>query len=138
NELIIIAQAASVQYMIAADYDDVVERPAATEAGCPQTVDFVKKAKRAGLAKLRFERRRIEHHTTVLLANQRVGEADLEAHRKAVIGQQRSRCTILDYAHRFEHFYRAPRCVLLDEPGTLDQEEEGRRTGIPDWYFRPG
>src|SRR6516225_10507177 len=121
--------------MIAADHDDVVERPAAAEASCPQTFYFVNKAKGVRSAEFRFERRGIERHTNVLLANQRVSEIDLEAHPKAVIRQQRGRCTLVGNSHRFENFYRAPCRILLDEPGTLDQEYEGRRTAVHDRHF---
>src|SRR5215468_208160 len=86
NELVGIAQAASVQNMIAADHDDVIERAATTESRCPQAIHFVEKAKSTRSTELRFERRCIEHYTHLLLANQRVGETDFEAHRKTVIG----------------------------------------------------
>src|SRR5215471_3250517 len=109
NELVGITQAASVQYMIAIDHDDVIERSAATEPRCSQTVHFVEKAKCTRAADLRFERRCIELHAYVLLAYQRVGEIDFEAHRKAVIRQQRRCCTVLGDGYRFEHLYRAPR-----------------------------
>src|SRR5215469_12855777 len=114
NELVGVAQTARVQYMVAADHNDVIERPATTEACCPQTVYFVKEAKSTRPAEFRFERRCIEYDTNILSANQRVGEADLEAHREAVIGQQGGRRALVDNAHRFEDFYRAARCVLLD------------------------
>jgi hypothetical protein len=99
-------------------------------------VHFVEKAKGARSAELCFEGRRIERHTNVLLPYQRVGEIYFEAHRKAVIGRQRGRCTLLANAHCFENFYRAPRCVLLDEASALDQEKEGRRTAVHDRHFR--
>src|SRR5215472_8437759 len=85
NELVGVAQTARVQYMVAADHNDVFERATTTEARCPQTVYFIEKAKSARPAEFRFERRCIEHHTNVLSVNERVGEADLEAHREAVI-----------------------------------------------------
>src|SRR6516162_3757345 len=114
NELVGIAQTARVQHMVTADHNDAIERPTTTKARCPQTVYFVEKTKSTRPAELRFERRCIKHDTNILSANQRVGEADLEAHREAVIGQQGGRRTLLDNSHRFEHFYRAARCILLD------------------------
>src|SRR6516164_2760655 len=108
NELVGIAQTARVQHTVAANHNDVIQRPTTTEACGPQTVHFVEKAKSTRPAKLRFERCCIERDTNILAANQRIGEADLETHREAVIGQQGGRRTLLDNAHRFEHFYRAP------------------------------
>ena len=87
NELVRIAQTVSVQYAVATNYHDIIELSAAPETRRPQTVHFVEKAKGSCSAKLRFERRGIEHDAHVLLANQGVGETDFEAHGKAVIGQ---------------------------------------------------
>src|ERR1700751_99410 len=101
NKFVSIAQAACFQDVVSADHNDVVERPAPTEARFPQTINFVEKAKCARSAELSFECRRIEHHTHVLSTNQRVGETYFEAHRKAVIGQQSGRCTVLANAYRF-------------------------------------
>src|SRR5438128_1530027 len=96
NEFVIIPQAAGVQDVIAADDDDVVERPATAEARGPKSVDLVEKAKRAGSTDLRLERPCLEHHAGILPVDQRIVEINLEAHRKAVIRQQccetRSRC----------------------------------------------
>src|SRR5262249_15477041 len=121
--------------MIAADHDDVIERAATTEPRCPQTIYFVEKAKSTRSTELRFESRCIEHYTHLLLANQRVGETDFEAHRKTVIGQQRGRCTVLGDGYRFEHLYRAPRCLLFDEPGAFDQKEQGGGATVHDGHF---
>src|SRR5438034_4934197 len=131
NEFIIIPQAAGVQDVIAADDDDVVERPAAPEARRPKSVDLVEKAKRARSTDLRLERPGgLKHHAGILAVDQWIVEINRKAHRKAVIRQQCCSCIGLGHGDRFEHLDGPPRCILLDDAGALDQEQEWRRAAV--------
>jgi hypothetical protein len=82
---------------------------------------------------------RLERHHHVLVADQRVVEIDLEAHREAVLGQQRrggaAGIATLD---RLQHLDRAPRRrPAAIGAGLLDQFDKRRRTAIHRRHFRP-
>ena len=137
HELVAIAQAAFVEDAVAADHDGVLERAAERQPGRAHALDLVEEAEGPGAANVPLEARRRGDDLDALAADRVRGEIDGEAQREFLGGLER-RCGLARFhPDGLQDSDRAPRRVLLNEAGALDEMDEWRGAAIHRRNFGP-
>ena len=91
DELVLVAQALRVHHPVFADDDGVVERGAERETASPEALDVGVEAEGPGAADFLAEGLATDIESIRLLADQRIGEIDLDLDPLAVIGRELGR-----------------------------------------------
>ena len=117
-------------------HDRVVECPAEREAALAEQLDFLQEAEGPRRRNLIDEGPLVEVDRLLLMAQERMIEADGVADLEAVGRIERGALVAVLHLNRLQNLHRLARCRLLAHAGILNQVDPRRGAAVHDRHFR--